>query len=85
MNLSSYMHLTIGIHGIWTGLERDCIFDSGELTLGNFCFSEVTLESPVLWYKPDILLIAYRENNLMGKSKILICGTRFMGKLRWAY
>jgi len=58
------MHLAMCTQGIWTGLVRDCIFDSGE-NLGNFCFSEVTLESPVLWYKPDSLVTAYRKNNLM--------------------
>lgn len=78
------MHLAICSHGIRTGLVRDCIFDSGE-NLGNFCFSEVTLESPVLWYTPDILVIAYRENNFMGKLNVLICGTRLTWKLGSAY
>lgn len=78
------MHLAMCNHEIWTGLVRDCIFDSGE-NMGNFCFSEVTLESLVLWYEPDILIIADRGNNTMEKLDVLICKTRFMGKLRSAY
>lgn len=77
------MHLAICTHGIRTGLVRDCTSDSGE-NLGNFCFSEVALESLMLWYKLNILLIAHTGKNFKEKLNIFICGVRFMGKLRSA-